>query len=71
VQLAAKIRERLGIGRVGPQRTRDPLARYGRMSRVKKKEGDELLLARGWRPRTGSAVDENTKPSKQLNPQDG
>jgi hypothetical protein len=66
VQLAPEIGQRLGVGRLGPQRARDPLAWERRATAVEDEIGDELLLTRAWWTRSRTAIRENTESAEQF-----
>ena len=71
VQLAAEVRQRLGVARFGPQRAGDALTRNRRAAVMKNQKSNELLLPRGWQTSYGATVCKETEASKQLDAEGG
>ena len=69
VQLAPEIGQCLGIARIRPEGTRNPLTWDRSAAGMESQEGDELLLAGAGGAGGDPAVSENTEPSEELNAQ--
>jgi hypothetical protein len=66
MQLPPQIRERLHVGRLGPERAGDALAWNGAAARVEDQEGDELLLPRARGTRGRVAIEGDPETPKRL-----